>query len=220
MAQATFTIASGADNQRWSRSGPAYPPAGTITDEVGFGCNRQMGGGPSYYISVALLRWDTSTLGVAATVTAATLRVVPSGVYNGESVRSVVAEFYTWTDVAADYTDTAPASPAGSTALSSYTANTAGDMTLSGYATGVSKSGTTYLRLQISGGEPVATNAMDIHAYGNGSFNPPQLIVDYTPGATTRLAPDAILAQTNLTGAVSAIQDDPDSETGTWLTAP
>lgn len=38
--------------------------------------------------------------------------------------------------------------------------------------------------------------------------------------ALERIAPDALLLQTNLTGAVSALQDDPDLETGVWLTAP
>lgn len=35
-----------------------------------------------------------------------------------------------------------------------------------------------------------------------------------------RLAPDALLLQTNLSGAVTALQDDPDASTGVWLTAP
>lgn len=35
---------------------------------------------------------------------------------------------------------------------------------------------------------------------------------------TERLAPDAILVQTGLTGVLSAIQDDPDSPNGSWLT--
>lgn len=34
-----------------------------------------------------------------------------------------------------------------------------------------------------------------------------------------RLAPDAILASTNLSGSVAAIQDDPDAPDGSWLTA-
>ena len=37
--------------------------------------------------------------------------------------------------------------------------------------------------------------------------------------ATERQSPDALLVQTNLTGAVAAIQDDPDSPDGNWLTA-
>lgn len=37
--------------------------------------------------------------------------------------------------------------------------------------------------------------------------------------ATQRLSPDAILLQTNLSGVVSAIQDDPDSPNASWLTA-
>ena len=35
---------------------------------------------------------------------------------------------------------------------------------------------------------------------------------------TARYSPDAILVQTNLTGAVTAIQDDPDAPDATWLT--
>ena len=42
---------------------------------------------------------------------------------------------------------------------------------------------------------------------------------DGTPPAPTRFAPDAILAATGLTGAVTLIQDDPDSPDGSWLTA-
>lgn len=38
--------------------------------------------------------------------------------------------------------------------------------------------------------------------------------------AAQRLAPDAILAQTNLSGSVTAIQDDPDSPDTSWLTCP
>ena len=37
------------------------------------------------------------------------------------------------------------------------------------------------------------------------------------PPVMERFAPDAILAQTGLTGAVTAIQDDPDSPDGSWL---
>ena len=38
--------------------------------------------------------------------------------------------------------------------------------------------------------------------------------------AQERLAPDALLTQTNLTGAVTDIDDDPDSADANWLTAP
>ncbi len=38
--------------------------------------------------------------------------------------------------------------------------------------------------------------------------------------ASERQAPDAILAQTNLSGVVGDIQDDPDSPDANWLTAP
>lgn len=46
------------------------------------------------------------------------------------------------------------------------------------------------------------------------------LTLDNYLATPTRIAPDAILAATNLTGAVSVIQDDPDSPDANWLTAP
>lgn len=37
-------------------------------------------------------------------------------------------------------------------------------------------------------------------------------------GGVQRLAPDAVLTQTNLTGALSDIQDDPDTPDANWMT--
>lgn len=39
-----------------------------------------------------------------------------------------------------------------------------------------------------------------------------------TKVAPERLAPDAVLLQTNLTGTLSQIQDDPDSPDANWMT--
>jgi hypothetical protein len=39
------------------------------------------------------------------------------------------------------------------------------------------------------------------------------------PPTITRFAPDAILAISGLTGAVTVIQDDPDDPDGSWLVA-
>lgn len=47
-----------------------------------------------------------------------------------------------------------------------------------------------------------------------------QMVAIKPPAAATRIAPDAILSQTNLTGVVASIQDDPDSADANWLTAP
>jgi len=45
-------------------------------------------------------------------------------------------------------------------------------------------------------------------------------VFDYSLPVTENLAPDALLDQTGLTGAVTAIDEDPDSPDGDWLTAP
>lgn len=39
------------------------------------------------------------------------------------------------------------------------------------------------------------------------------------PAAAERLSPDASLTQTNLTGALSVIQDDPDTPDANWMTS-
>lgn len=46
-----------------------------------------------------------------------------------------------------------------------------------------------------------------------------QTVSGVGPPQTERLAPDAILLQTNLVGTLSAITDDPDSPDASWLTA-
>jgi asparagine N-glycosylation enzyme membrane subunit Stt3 len=60
---------------------------------------------------------------------------------------------------------------------------------------------------------------------GSANVNAASLALTYTaappgpPPISERFAPDAILAQTGLTGAVGLIQDDPDSPDGNWLVA-
>lgn len=52
---------------------------------------------------------------------------------------------------------------------------------------------------------------------GNGYAALITTVATGPPGISERWAPDAILAQTGLTGVVTAIQDDPDSPDGSWL---
>lgn len=46
----------------------------------------------------------------------------------------------------------------------------------------------------------------------------PTMTATDNSGGVQRLAPDAVLTQTNLTGALSDIQDDPDTPDANWMT--
>lgn len=179
--------------------------------------------GANYDIRNLLLRFDTgSVLPDTAIVTGATLRLRIES-HSDVDTRSITADWNgAWTGVAADWSIAALTTAHAGTALSTFTTdNFDYDFTLTGYGGGnVSTTGYTNLRVHISGGAPTGYNYVAVSAFGHATNPAPRIIVDYVVGTPTRIAPDAILSQTNLTGTVSAIQDDPDAETGTWLTAP
>lgn len=91
-------------------------------------------------------------------------------------------------------------------------------MVLSGTSVVCKVNGTTVVSTTYSG---VTGTRCGMWMYGNPTSGT-QLFDDFSvtwagSDYTERFAPDAILAQTGLTGTVSAIQDDPDSPDGNWL---
>lgn len=188
---------------------------------------------PNYDVRNAFLRWDTSALPDAATINSVTLRIWVELQIETDPPRNLTADWFAW-DLSGTGHDlkvdgNSANFTAGLTAISGYAlsnfsaaASTPGsyDVPITTNLNNVNKGGYTYLRLHIDGGQPTGYNLLTISSVNHATNPEPQLIVDYTQGTPTRIAPDAILSQTNLTGTVSAIQDDPDAETGVWLTAP
>lgn len=175
--------------------------------------------GVSFSVDVILLAFDTSSLSDTATVNSATLRLNLQSVLSGDGARSLTAGYSAWDGTSnSDWVGTAQTDAHAGTALSSLTQNASNDLALINL-TNINKTGITYIKVHISGGQPTLSNGAVVTFYDHATLAEPQLIVDWLP-PTTRIAPDAILAQTNLTGAVSAIQDDPDSADASWLTAP
>lgn len=228
MPQISVEVAAGIDDALLNLEGVSYPPSGTPTvDETGGSMyiQRDKGGaGGNYRLSVGVIRFDTSSIPDNATVTSGTLdlRAVDSFVASDVDGLFFVAEYYTWTPSAttADYTVTASNSAHTGTSLSSL--NSAGYKNFAlQNLTNINKSGYTGFRLHISegAGAPTGADYFGVWTYNAGGGFRPSITVNYSL-PTTRLAPDAILAQTNLTGAVSVIQDDPDSADANWLTAP
>lgn len=229
MPQSIFEVSTDWHDLFVVASGASYPPGGapvySSTQTEIFGPTREFGAG-TYQVKNGLLLWDTSSLPDDATVTAATLRLKFSWVANPDS-RSFTADWFAWgASAAADYSLNGDAAgfAAGTTAhsgtsLGSITVNADNDFALTNLSN-ISKTGNTYLRLHVSGGQPAGANQLTFYAQEHTTEPAARLIVDYTTVPPTRLIPYEIISQTNLTGTVSAIQDDPDSETGVWLTAP
>lgn len=223
MPQVTVTAAA-ADDGSVARASAAWPPAGPS--------NYTMAGveiqtvkslfGTDYYVYNGLVRFDTgAVIPDTATVTAVTFRGYITYLVNGDA-RSLSADYFTWagTGDPGDWTAVPGTDAHAGTALSSLTALADNDLALANVGGGnVSVSGYTYLRWHISGAAPAGDNSLNFAANEHTTATEPRLIVTFSVPAT-RIAPDAILAQTNLTGAVSVIQDDPDSPDANWLTAP
>lgn len=141
-----------------------------------------------YYVEMALIRWDTSTL-AGTTVSSASVDIcVDSGTIFNDDTRSFDCEWYpNWvTPSVADYT-TGSASTALSVAISSLsdvtspcTVNT---LTLTNAPVNIQTSGFTALRCTISGSTPNGFNEFQFSG-GDDLATAPKLSVVFTPAET------------------------------------
>lgn len=183
MPSTTFSIAAGADDAYANSTSPATYGSlaynahnSTLSSVI---VDRSLSSS-QFHQSVGLLQFDTSSLPDNAAITSATLRVYPNFLSFVNS-RSLVGEYFTWNSTSGDWTVTAPGSPILSKALSTFTTGVTNDISVTDFS-GISKTGTTYLRLQISGGQPTGNNTLWFDSFE--SSNPEaKLIVTYNLGA-------------------------------------
>lgn len=227
MAQLVRSIATGADDgyaaiDNTATYNPAVTPATNDTDTLLWVMRGFNTGSTLYRMFVSFMRFDTSALPDNAAITGATLTVFVEGHAEPDGL-SLVMDWYQWSPTvdAADYTHAAN-SNALSQALSSLTGFGTQNLTLTNADQFVSRTGYTHLRAAISqraaDAAPTGENWVAFASFENATDAEATLTLDYQP--RSGLAPDAIISQTNLTGAVSVIQDDPDSADANWLTAP
>lgn len=175
-----FPITAGSQDGWVDSSGGSYPPGSTpsfnSTDSFIYADKEFLG---SYRVGNALLKFDTSALPDNAQVTFATLRVWVAAKAN-INARNLTADWFTWTGTSSDYTEAAGTNALSGVAISSITANSDNDFTLSNVQN-VSTSGFTYLRLHISGGQPSGQNYVAISTYEDTNTEP-RLIVTYSVG--------------------------------------
>lgn len=223
MAQMTFSTTGPNDDYVYTASA-SYPPTPANNrglDEISADAYKAFTAG-NHSVATGLFKWDTSLLPNLINITSATFSATTAASTSPDG-RNLLADYYVFDGTISDYTPTGSGS-AYSGAISGIAGSTLVTLTLVGdLNANISRTGMTGLRFTISGGAATSGSNNIVQFYSSQnpySLAAPLLTVNYDIPATTRIAPDAILAQTNLTGAVSAIQDDPDSETGVWLTAP
>lgn len=184
----TFAVAASADDGVVKGFGYTYPPPCTsanTTQDI-FYVRRSRGRYFTRTIAYGLIRWDTSSLTGGATVTSASFganivdRTSPYG-------RNWQGDWYNWSPSVscAAYVGAAPAPNAFSVPITSLSIGS-NTVALSNVGN-INTSGTTYLRLAVSGGTPTGDNYVRMRSFDRVSLpNTPKLRVNYTlAGAPT-----------------------------------
>ena len=198
----TFSVVAGGDDGDVgvaSQQSQGYPPPGSAEAGVSgsvFTAGRRLAFG-RFSVYVPLLRFDTSGLPDGATVTSATLKVHVSQRADADN-RSLQAEWYaasSWPIDAGDYSLSSTGSALAGSDLTALAVGSVNSFVLSGLAS-VSTTGSTGLRLHVSGGQPAGDNHVQLVAFEHASLPEPQLVVSYSTGPAT--AP----SNTSLAGGV------------------
>lgn len=182
--QTTFTVGAGTDDgDIYKASSPSYPPSGSatcaMTDTGNFASRGVVV--TTYNIRNMLMQWDTSSLS-GKTPTQATLEwdVLDKA---DTDARNITCDWYNW-GASCDSSDYSESAQTG--ALSGYdiTSISVADnqQIVLDNVTGVSTTGTTYLRCHVSGGSPTGSNYIQAAMYEHATKDPPKLIVDWTEG--------------------------------------
>lgn len=182
-SQATFSITTNANDSTGEYQHSSWPPnAGTWVDDSGldsiYAAKHFVS--PTYYGVDGYLRFDTSSLPDAATITSASLKLYCID-KNDNNNYSLVGDYYDFggsPTVAGDYVETASPSifaavDLGAIGIGLNTINLT-DLT------GISKTGITGIRLTLSSGTPTLLNHVRFAALEHTSLTEPQLVVNYT----------------------------------------
>jgi len=187
----TFSIAAGSDDGDVAMNNmgasTAYPPSGTpdpSSSNNTFGARRAGPIAGGYEVRAGLIRFDTSTIPVGATLTTASLRLFVTGATSTNG-RNLVAEWYngaTWPVDGSDYAPAASNDASTGTAIGALGVNAFNTLPLQNLGS-ISRSGYTTIRLHVDGGQPSGENLVFFAAYEGGPSQAAQLVVTYTTGS-------------------------------------
>src|SRR5262249_22427076 len=187
----TCAGASASDGYALSQSA-AYPPgfSSCNTSSAYFFASKSFTGSV-YQVHNGLVKWDTSSLPDDAVVTGATLRAYsPASSNINTDSRNVTMDWYNW-DIPKVGCDSTDASSAGANnafagvSISSLIFDY-NDFVLTDSAgfPHINVAGTTYLRLNVDGGQPTGQNIAWFGSRDNTQVAGPALIVDFDLAAT------------------------------------
>jgi hypothetical protein len=184
----TFVIGAGADDGHVlvnnMGTGLPYPPSTSPSASPSWSSISVRRAGPlfnGYEVSVGLLRFDTSSLPDNAVVNSAVLRLYAQSRTSVDN-RDLVAEWYpasNWPIDGADWTVTPSSTASAGLALRSLVTGAFNALPLTGLAS-ISTTGSTGLRLHVSGGQPTGENNASFAASEAGTATSAQLVVTYT----------------------------------------
>lgn len=217
----SFNPTAAGDEGNVTKSGFPYPPsscAGWSDSGSTTGPERSSNAKPDlFWTTNGFMSWDTSSLPDNATVTSSTLKFYSRAKADSNS-RSLTADWYSaWPIDCSDFSDSAQTSAISGLPLANIrTPNVDTIATLSGAASGISRTGRTGLRTHVSGGQPNGPNSLEIWQLGNASNMPSsQLNVDYSiPGGPPAIvsatdSPDPVVAGLTTTFTVAWSDSDP-----------
>jgi RHS repeat-associated protein len=183
-----FTVTASADDAWVEGFGNVYPPAcSSYMSTSNYAINHSYwSDSRKYAIDYILARWDTSSLGAAATVNSAALVTYMIAKSNPNN-RNWQGDWYTWAPPisCSAYVTTVPSPTAFSVSINSLALNALNTVpNLYNAAQYVNKTGFTSIRLAVDGSTPpTGQNYVRFNTYDSGT-NVEQLQVDYTLGLT------------------------------------
>ena len=137
-----------------------------------------------YQVFVGLLRFDTSALPDGATVTSASLKLDLLGKIDADN-RGLEAEWYSassWPIDAADWSLASSGSASAAVDITALSTTATSSFELGGLGS-ISTTGSTGLRLHLSGGQPSGDNLLQVASLEHPTRPEPQLVVSYTTAA-------------------------------------
>lgn len=192
MPTAAIPIAVAADDVMAVGTGPTHPPAYTNhapTTDTTLEASRNFEGGTTYVVRNALMRFDTSQIPDAATVTNAKLIGYLAAV-DTDDARSISAEYYTWNSSSSDYNATGTlVGPQAFVFDISIFSPGHWRLPLLTPGTNINKSGYTSLRWSVPGAAPSGFNYFVFASSSNVTRSKPLLTALYSPAATPPTGP-------------------------------
>ena len=185
----TFSVVGGADDgDAWlvAPQASGYPPVGTASylDSRSFLTVARRAVFGDYQVFVGLLRFDTSALPDGATVTSASLKLDLLGKVDADN-RGLEAEWYSassWPIDAADWSLASSGSASAAVDITALSTTATSSFELGGLGS-ISTTGSTGLRLHLSGGQPSGDNLLQVASLEHSTRPEPQLVVSYTTAA-------------------------------------